>query len=83
MSKGHRIKELDRVVLTKALPEHGLVAGDVGTVVLIHRGSAGYEVEFVALDGETVAVATVSASQVRSILPKELSHARSYVGASG
>ena len=29
-------KELDRVVLTVDLPEHGLVRGDVGTVVLLH-----------------------------------------------
>ncbi len=49
------IKELDRVVLTVDLPEHGLQEGDIGTVVLVHRGGEGYEVEFVALDGETVA----------------------------
>lgn len=81
MANQRRIKELDRVVLTEPLPKLGLVAGDVGTVVLEHRSGRGYEVEFVALDGETVAVATVSAGQVRPILPKELSHARAYVGA--
>ena len=47
------LNELDTVVLTIDLPEHGLCAGDLGTIVLDHRG-AGYEVEFVALDGKTV-----------------------------
>lgn len=37
------IAELDRVVLTADLPEHSLRAGDLGTVVLVHRGGEGYE----------------------------------------
>ena len=72
------VKEFDRVVLTTPLPGHGLETGDVGTVVLSHRGGEGFEVEFVALDGETVAVVTVRADQVRPVLPKELTHARAY-----
>ncbi len=70
------IKELDQIVLTKDLPEHGLQQGDIGTVVLIHQGGAGYEVEFVALDGETVAVVSLTASDVRSIARHEIAHAR-------
>lgn len=70
------ITALDPVVLTNELPEHGLRAGDVGTVVLVHRNGEGFEVEFVALDGETVAVATLFASQVRSIQRREITHAR-------
>ena len=70
------IAELDRVILTEDLPEYGLKAGDIGTVVLIHRDSKGYEVEFVALDGETLAVTTVLASQVRLALRHEIPHAR-------
>jgi len=31
------INELDDVVLTCDLPEHGLSAGDIGTAVLVHR----------------------------------------------
>lgn len=69
------IKELDQVVLTVDLPEHGLVSGDIGTVVLEH-GSEGYEVEFVALDGETVAIVSLSSSQVRAIGPREIAQAR-------
>ena len=56
------IKELDRVVLTADLPEHGLMSGDIGTVVLIHRGGIGFEVEFLALDGETLAVTSLATS---------------------
>ena len=47
------IKELDDVVLSVDLPEKGMTKGDLGTVVLVHEGGVGYEVEFTALDGET------------------------------
>jgi Domain of unknown function (DUF4926) len=70
------IAELDRVILTEDLPEYGLKAGDIGTVVLLHRGGEGYEVEFAALTGETLAVTSVLASQVRPAMPNELPHAR-------
>ena len=70
------IAELDRVVLTEDLPEYGLQAGDIGTVVLIHHEGEGYEVEFAALDGETLAVTSVLASQVRPVLRHEIPHAR-------
>jgi hypothetical protein len=63
-------------VLTVDLPEHGLKAGDVGTVVLVH-GPQGYEVEFMTLDGETVAVTSLQASQVRPISTREVAHVRS------
>ena len=69
------IKELDQVVLTVDLPEHELVRGDIGTVVLLH-GEKGYEVEFVALDGETIAVVSLLTSQVRPIGPREIAQAR-------
>jgi hypothetical protein len=70
------IEELSQVVLTEDVPEHGLKAGDVGTVVLVHRGGEGYEVEFVAFDGETLAVVSVYAAQVRAIRQREIPHAR-------
>ncbi len=70
------IQELDSIVLATDLPEHGLKQGDIGTVVLVHRGGEGYEVEFVTLHGETVAVVTLLASQVRPIGLKEIAHAR-------
>ena len=70
------IQELERVVLTAALPEHHLEPGDIGTVVLIHQGGKGYEVEFVALSGETIAIVSVYASKVRPIELTEVAHAR-------
>lgn len=69
------IKELDTVVLTTDLPEHSLSAGDLGSVVLEHN-HGGYEVEFMTLDGETVAVVSLSADQVRSVGRWEIAHVR-------
>jgi hypothetical protein len=69
------IRELDTIILTVDLPEHRLRSGDVGTVVLLH-GDRGYEVEFVALNGETLAVVSLERSQVRPIGAGEIAHAR-------
>jgi hypothetical protein len=71
------IHELDQVVLATDLPEHYLETGDIGTVVLVHGGGEGYEVEFVALDGETLVVTSVTPEQVRPVRRRELPHARS------
>lgn len=70
------IKELDPVILTKALPDRGLEAGDVGWVAMVHGNGAGFEVEFVTLAGETVSVETVPADAVRPVGPKEIARAR-------
>jgi hypothetical protein len=75
------IKELDDVVLRVDLPQAGLAAGDVGTVVLVHRGGDGFEVEFTALNGETVAVVTLRADEVRPVGRREISHVRDLVPA--
>jgi len=73
------IRELNDVVLQVDLPGNGLTQGDLGTVVLIHQGGAGYEVEFTALDGETLAVVTLSAQQVRPARHHEIAHVRDVV----
>lgn len=70
------IKEHDCVVLTADFPEHGFKAGDVGVVVLVHDGGAGYEIEIFALDGRTLDVITVGAEHVRMVGASELIHAR-------
>ena len=70
------IREHDRVVLTANVPEHRLAAGDVGTVVHVYAGSATFEVEFVALDGETCAMVTLARDQLRPVEKRELVHAR-------
>ena len=56
--------ELDSVVLIRDLPDAGLGVGDLGVVVHVHAPDT-FEVEFVAPSGETVAVRTVSAEDVR------------------
>ena len=71
-----KIKEHDCVVLTKNLPAENLEAGDVGTIVHIHKDAAAYEVEFVTLAGDTVAVATVEASDMRPVSKRDITHAR-------
>jgi predicted metal-binding transcription factor (methanogenesis marker protein 9) len=70
------IKELDSVVLTTDLPEHGLARDDIGTVVLVHEGGKGCTVEFMTLAGRTIAVVTLLASQIRQIAKDEIAHAR-------
>jgi hypothetical protein len=70
------IKELDPVVLTEALPDEGLQAGDVGWVVMVHAGGSGYEIEFVTLAGDAISVVTVPAEAVRAVRAKEIAHAR-------
>jgi hypothetical protein len=70
------IKELDLVVLRNSIPEQNLKAGDVGTVVLVHKEGQAFEVEFLAMNGETVAIATVNSSQVRPALKKEITNPR-------
>ena len=73
------ITALDRVALTIKLPNYGLETGDIGTVTLIHEQGLGYEVEFVSLDGETVAVTSLFAHQLRQIGRGEIAHARPLV----
>ena len=75
------IRELDAVALAADLPDHGLKTGDVGTVVLVH-GESGYEVEFMTLGGETLAVASLSSQQIRPIGRREIAHVRSMEGVS-
>lgn len=70
------MNELDAVVLMTDLPEHDLAAGDIGTVVMVHEAGRGYEVEFVTLAGETLAVITLKASEVRPIARREIAHVR-------
>jgi hypothetical protein len=59
------------IVLLRDLPEEGLCASDVGTVVERHEVSgreSGYSVEFFDMLGHTVAVVTLPGSAFR--LPK-------------
>ena len=57
------------VVLTADIPDEGLMAGDVGTIVerhLVPPRQDGYSVEFFDMTGQTVAVVTLPQSLLRS-----------------
>lgn len=72
-------KEHERIVLTEfvtGLDHEKLSPGDVGCVVHIHPGAEAYIVEFVSLEGETVALATVLPSQARAVTRSDMTHAR-------
>lgn len=59
-------------ILTVELPDDGLCAGDIGTVVERHDVpglKTGYSVEFFDLTGRKVAVVTLPASQLRAPTP--------------
>ena len=73
------ISELDQVVLAEDLAEKGLQAGDIGTVVLVHQGGKGYEVEFMTMDGSTISVVTLHAKQVRAVRRGQIAHVRDLV----
>lgn len=60
------VKKFERVILTENLKDSPFVKGDVGTIVMTHPDSKGFEVEFFALDGSTLGVETVSADHIKS-----------------
>lgn len=70
------LQEHASVVLTQDLPASGLQAGDVGVVVHVHRGGEAYEVEFLSLDGATVALETLLATQLRAASRHDIPHVR-------
>ncbi len=70
------MQELDQVVVLEDLNEMPVRAGDIGTIVGIYQTNKAYEVEFVSLTGQTVGVATLTASKIRAIHEGEIAHAR-------
>ena len=68
------LQETEIAVLTVDLPEYGLKVGDVGTLMLVHERQ-GHEVEFMTLDGKTVAVISLPAAQVRPVGSRKVAHA--------
>lgn len=71
------IQELDTVVLDRDINGYPLKAGDVGAVVYCYADGATYEVEFVTGDGDTVAVLTLPATDLRPMHQAEILHVRS------
>ena len=72
-------KEHERIVLTDYVGSDDgeeLSPGDVGCVIHVHPGGEAYVVEFVSLEGQTVAIATVLSSQARAVTRADITHAR-------
>lgn len=66
-----RFKELQVVVLSRDIPEHGLRRGDLGAVVHIYAPD-GLEVEFVSASGRTAALVTLKDGDVRAVADGDL-----------
>jgi hypothetical protein len=66
-------KLLDTVIATANLPDHNVLAGDLGTVVEVYTDpQLAYEVEFVNPDGSTRALLTLAPDQVRALQPSDV-----------
>ncbi|MFC1707413.1 DUF4926 domain-containing protein [Planctomycetota bacterium] len=70
------MREHDTVVLTRALPDHGLEVGDVGVLVHVYDRQRGYEVEFLSGGGRTIAVVTLDPRDIRPLSEREILHTR-------
>jgi hypothetical protein len=70
------IQELKREALAVELPDYGLKAGDMGTVVDISGDGQQYTLEFFTRDGETFAVAPIAPAHIRRVGSHEIAHAR-------
>ncbi len=70
------VRELDTIVLSRDIPEYGLSQGDIGAVVHSYKGGNALEIEFVTGEGETVAVVTLDARDVRPMHANEILHVR-------
>ena len=72
-------KEHEQIVLTADVfgdEEEELKPGDVGAIIHIHLNEEAFVVEFMSLDGETVAIATVLPSQARPVTSADLTQLR-------
>lgn len=58
------------------LPAAGLEVGDVGTVIIVYDRGKAYQVEFVAADGRTLAVETLTADQIEPVAGPQILHLR-------
>ena len=72
-------KEHEQIVLTADVfgdDREELKSGDVGTIIHIHPNGEALVVEFMSLNGDTLAVPTVLPSQARLVTKADLTHAR-------
>ena len=69
-----------RVILTQDVPEENLLAGDVGVIVEYHPATShypeGYEVEFFAVNGDTLTVVSLPITKLRPATRNDVFHVR-------
>ena len=70
------MNEHDTVVLKRALPDQGLEPGDVGVILHVYNAGKGFEVEFIAGSGTTIAVMAPDANDIRPVASSEILHVR-------
>lgn len=75
-------EELDTVVLANNIEKYGLEKGDIGTVVHVYNDSQALEVEFITAKGKTVAVLTLTDSDIRPMERNEILHVRGFANIS-
>lgn len=66
------MNEFDLVVLEDDTVNGRLRAGDVGTILTVCNEGKAFEIEFVTLTGESVAVKTLLPHQIRLVRPSEM-----------
>lgn len=71
--------EFDLVVLQDNTANERLRAGDVGTILTVYNEGKAFEVEFVTLTGESVAVETLLPHQIRMVRPSEVMAVRDMI----
>ncbi len=69
----------ETVVATANMPDHQVLAGDLGTIVEIyHSPDLAYEVEFVNPDGSTRALLTLAPAQLRKLSASDVLTTRQF-----
>ena len=66
------MSEFDLVVLQDDTANERLKVGDVGTILTVYSDGKAFEVEFVTLTGELVAVETLLPHQIRMVRASEV-----------
>lgn len=77
----HKFKDLETVILTHDITKHGLRKGDMGAVVNVYDGGEAAEVEFVTATGKTVALVTLTSSDIRETKQNDILHVRGFAAA--
>ena len=66
------MNEFDLVVLAEDIADSRLKAGDVGTILTVYNEGKAFEVEFVTLTGDAVAIETLLPHQIREVRTSEV-----------